>query len=125
MHKTGASFDDFLAEHRARYDHSILHNWVHTIPNAEIVAAALLWGNGDFGKTVCMSVQAGMDTDCNGATAGSVAGLMLGASRIPEQWVAPLNGKASFGLAGVNEITYDQLVTDSVTLIQNINTQLK
>jgi len=34
--------------------------------------------------------MAGMDTDCNGATAGSIAGAAWGASKLPESWVRPL-----------------------------------
>jgi hypothetical protein len=36
-----------------------------------------------------LTVQAAMDTDSNGATAGSVIGVLLGADAIPEQFMAP------------------------------------
>ena len=35
--------------------------------------------------------MAGFDTDCNGATAGSIVGAVLGARALPEKWIAPLN----------------------------------
>jgi len=76
---------------------------VHTINNAVIVALALLYGRGDFAKTVSIAVMGGLDTDCNGATAGSVIGAVLGAKRIPEPYVAPLNNtlrSAVFGYDG-------------------------
>jgi len=76
---------------------------VHTINNAVIVALGLLYGRGDFSKTVSIAVMGGLDTDCNGATAGSVIGAMLGAKRIPEAYVAPLNNtlrSAVFGYDG-------------------------
>lgn len=66
-------------------------SFVHTIQNAAVVAAALLWGDGDFTRTIGLAVQAGWDTDCNGATAGSVFGAMHGTEALPERWVAPLN----------------------------------
>ena len=56
---------------------------VHTINNAAIVALALLWGAGDFSRALSLAVTAGLDTDCNGATVGSVMGAMLGSSGIP------------------------------------------
>jgi len=36
-------------------------------------------------------IMGGWDTDCNGATAGSIWGAMHGASAIPEKWTAPLH----------------------------------
>ncbi len=50
------------------------YNWVHTNNNLAIVLIALLYGWPDYEKVVCISVMQGMDTDCNGATAGSIIG---------------------------------------------------
>ena len=47
--------------------------------NAAIIAAALLWGDGDFERSVTLAVAAGCDTDSNGATVGSAAGALVGA----------------------------------------------
>jgi len=74
----------------ARYGH---YHWVHTINNAAVVAVALLWGEGDFGRTAGLAVQAGWDTDCNGATAGSVFGALHGTAALPERFVAPLSDR--------------------------------
>ncbi len=63
----------------------------HTITNAVIVVLGLIAGQMDFGKTIGISVMAGFDTDCNGATAGSIIGAILGAKAIPEKWISPLN----------------------------------
>ena len=49
-----------------------------------IVALGLLWGEKDFGQTLCRAVQPCFDTDCNGATAGSVIGILHGAKNVPE-----------------------------------------
>jgi len=79
------------------------YHGVHTINNAVIVALALLYGERDFGRTVSIAVMGGLDTDCNGATAGSVIGAMLGATDLPEEYVAPLNDtlrSAVFGYDG-------------------------
>ena len=50
------------------------------------------WGSGDYSKTVCLAVQCGFDTDCNGATAGSIIGMMVGCDGIDEKWTEPIGG---------------------------------
>lgn len=70
----GVAAETVFAEIHQQYDEYSPHGWCHTIPNAMIVAAVLLYGQGDYGRTICMAVQTGFGTDCNGATAGSVLG---------------------------------------------------
>jgi len=76
---------------------------VHTINNAVIVLLGLLYGEGDFGRTICLSVMGGLDTDCNGATAGSLMGGILGASHIPNKWVEPLGDRLDSAIVGEGE----------------------
>ena len=54
--------------------------------NAAWVVLGLLFGEGDFGKTIDISARAGDDSDCNPATAGGVLGTTIGYARIPESW---------------------------------------
>jgi ADP-ribosylglycohydrolase len=78
--------------------------WIHTVPNAAVLTAGLLYGDGDFTRTITLTVRGGLDTDSNGATAGSVAGVFGGASAIPGQWTDPLRDtvrSAVFGFDGV------------------------
>jgi ADP-ribosylglycohydrolase len=85
------------------------YSGVHTINNAAIVAMALLWGERDFSRTVGLAVRAGLDTDCNGATAGSVAGAMVGADGIPGHWFEPLNDSVATAVAGEAGLTISGL----------------
>ncbi len=87
---------------RALERYSFYHP-VHTINNAVIVLLGLLYGENDFGRTICLSVMGGLDTDCNGATAGSVIGGILGASNIPKEWTEPLNDTLDSALVGFGE----------------------
>lgn len=64
---------------------------VHTNNNAALCAAALLHSDGDYEKAITTAVYGGWDTDCNGATVGSVMGALLGANALPEKWTKPLN----------------------------------
>ena len=58
--------------------------------NIGIVIIGLLYGEGDFEKMMCVTVNCGEDTDCTAATAGSIYGIMNGIEGIPEKWIAPI-----------------------------------
>ncbi len=73
---------------------------VHTINNAALTVAGLIYGGGDFERVITLTVMAGLDTDCTGATAGSVAGAMLGARRLPDKWIKPLGDRMETYLDG-------------------------
>lgn len=79
------------------------YNWVHTINNAAFVLLGLLYGEGDLGKSVSISVMAGHDTDCNGATTGSITGAILGAKELPIRWLTPLNDRVRSIIAGFSD----------------------
>ncbi|MEV5959925.1 ADP-ribosylglycohydrolase family protein [Streptomyces sp. NPDC051987] len=74
--------------------------WIHTVPNAAVLTAGLLHGDGDFTRTIALTVRGGLDTDSNGATAGSVAGVLTGAAGVPEQWKAPLEDTVRSAVLG-------------------------
>ena len=73
---------------------------VHTINNALIVVLALLFGEGNYSRSVCLAVMGGWDTDCNGATVGSILGAMGGAASIPSRWTQPLNDTVKSDVLG-------------------------
>ena len=54
--------------------------------NGAYIALGMLYGDGDFGKTLEISTRAGQDSDCNPASACGVLGVMLGYKRIPDEW---------------------------------------
>jgi ADP-ribosylglycohydrolase len=58
--------------------------------NVGLVVLGLLYGEGDFDRTMCTTVNCGEDTDCTGATVGAIFGLINGADAIPERWIAPI-----------------------------------
>lgn len=101
----GRSWDEAAEAIDARYP---AMSWVHTINNAGALAAALLWGEGDFTRTVALAVQAGLDTDSIGATAGAWAGIFVGYSRIPRHWLEPLRGRTVSAVFGYGSIDLEQ-----------------
>ncbi|MFF1418779.1 ADP-ribosylglycohydrolase family protein [Streptomyces sp. NPDC058280] len=86
------------------------YHWVHAIPNAALLAAALTHADGDFGDSICRAVSGGWDTDSNGATAGSITGLLAGhPARLPERWTAPLKNRLASSVGGFDDIGFDTL----------------
>jgi len=81
----------------AKYGH---YHGVHTINNAVIVLLGLLYGEMDLGRTISIAVMGGLDTDCNGATAGSIMGALLGAAVLPAEWVEPLSDRVTSYVIG-------------------------
>lgn len=114
----GASSERWFSDFHKRYNDRDNYDWCHTIPNAEIVTAALLWGGGDYGKTVCLAVQNGFDTDCNGATAGSAVGMLRGFGEIEPEWYLPLNGMLETSIYGVESVSIDKLVSSAMAQIK-------
>jgi len=47
----------------------------------------------DFGDAICKAVNCGYDTDCTGATLGSILGIILGKDGLPKKWIEPLSDK--------------------------------
>lgn len=102
LFESGASKETCFHTVHTMYDEYTEHGWCHTISNAMIVAGALLYGGGDFGKSICMAVETGFDTDCNGATVGSILGMANGIRSIPEYWTKPFHDRLYTGLTGMS-----------------------
>jgi ADP-ribosylglycohydrolase len=61
----------------------------NAVPNHGFTVLGWLYGR-DFGDKLLKAVNCGYDTDCTGATLGSMLGILGGASAIPERWIAPV-----------------------------------
>ncbi|MFB7516095.1 ADP-ribosylglycohydrolase family protein [Streptomyces sp. NPDC056144] len=95
------------------------YHWVHAVPNAALLAAALTHADGDFSRSVCAAVSGGWDTDSNGATAGSVAGLLAGhPDRLPDRWTSPLKNRLATSVASFDGIGFDTLA--ELTLLEAV-----
>jgi len=93
------------------------YHCVHAVNNACVVAAALVHGRRDFGRTISIAVMGGLDTDCNGATAGSIAGVMLGGRAIPARWKRPFRNTLHTSIVGRGEVKITALVRQTLELI--------
>jgi ADP-ribosylglycohydrolase len=96
--------------------HGELH-WVHAINNTALVAAALYAFDGDFSGGIGAVVQAGWDTDTNGAAVGSVLGAIAGSAGIDERWTAPLRNRIASSLPGFDGSTIDGLASRTLVAV--------
>ena len=118
--REGRTFDQAIDEIHKTWNEATGHDWCHTISNAMIVAVGLLWGDLDFEKSVCRAVTCAFDTDCNGATVGSVVGLVLGAKRMPRKWTDPIRDTLQTGIHGMHEVRLADLAKSSCDLVARL-----
>lgn len=89
--------------------------------NGAYVALGLLYGQGDFLRTLQIATQAGQDSDCNPASAGGILGVVLGYSRIPDVFKQSLpaieNEKFAFTAHSFRSIV-ESTVQRAIELVQ-------
>ena len=54
--------------------------------NGAYVYMGLLYGGGDFWKTMNISMRCGRDSDCNPSSCAGILGTILGMKGIPDKW---------------------------------------
>ena len=109
MYREGNSSQECYDYIHEKWNEKDGHHWCHTISNAMIVAYAILWGENDFGKSICLAVESAFDTDCNGATVGSIMGMKNGIDSIDECWKKPLNDKIETTLIQVGTVKISEM----------------
>ena len=86
---------------------------IDAVINSAYIIIGLLWGEGDFAKTIEISCRCGQDSDCNPSSAASILGNYIGASAIPDIYKTELN--------------YDSIFSStdySLTAVLDLNTAL-
>jgi len=89
---------------------------VHTLPNLAFVLIGLMWGELDFKKSVSIAVMCGYDTDCNGATTGSILGALKGKKGIPREMSQPLNDRIKSAVFGYSDVRINDLAKRTLKL---------
>lgn len=113
-YKNGVKKQDALNKIYAKYDDMSGHDWCHTISNARIVVYGLLYGENDYGKSTCLAVEAGFDTDCNGATVGSIIGMKNGIGSIGKEWTEVINDRLRTSIFGIDVAEIEDLVNQTI-----------
>ena len=99
-------FDDYMDWVEEHYGDL---SGVHTVNNALVVIGAMIFGQMDFHASTCRSVEGGWDTDCNGATCGSIVGAANGAVVLNSSLVPPLNDTIKPKVIGFQEVSMTEL----------------
>jgi ADP-ribosylglycohydrolase len=82
----------------------------HTINNACLTVFGLAIGRVDFSRVISETVAMGMDNDCTTATAGSIAGAVLGKAGIPVHWYQHFNDIIYTYMIGVPSLAISDVV---------------
>lgn len=113
LHKEGYTFEETFSYLKKHYWKDKYQGVCHIIPNAGIIAIALLYGDNDYVKSVSLACQMGFDTDCNVGNVGCILGVMCGIQDenhphgIPAYLIQPIN---------------DTILASSILGSQNIQT---
>jgi len=126
-YENGDQFQKLIDSIHARYDEKRQFDWCLAVPNAMIVTACTLW-HDSFEEAVAAAICSGFDTDCNGATVGSLFGLSNSLERIPVQLRMEFPTKICSSVHGYHEMSFDDILERIQKQLRlpknNINTQI-
>lgn len=60
--------------------------------NIGITMLGWLYGEGDFGKSICIAAGCCEDADCSAGTIGAILGIIKGEKGLPKKWLDPIDG---------------------------------
>jgi ADP-ribosylglycohydrolase len=93
---------------------------IHTNNNLAVIVASLLLSRGDYHRGITAAVMAGFDTDCNGATVGSILGAMNGAAKLPALWTARFNDTLKSGIVDYHPVAISECARRSMAILQKM-----
>ncbi|HTJ82298.1 MAG TPA: ADP-ribosylglycohydrolase family protein [Polyangiaceae bacterium] len=93
---------------------------VHTINNALLSVAALFYGEMDTARAITTAVMMGHDTDCNGATVGSIVGAARGRTRFGEELAGRLHDTIKPRVAGFETVTMRELAVRTLAQFRRV-----
>lgn len=105
-----------------KYGH---YHTVHTINNAALVVMGLMFGKTDYEQGIALTVRGGWDTDCNGATVGSILGTKMGAEALPEKWIGVLNNRLMSVVRDFNDNHISDLAKRTYDMAMTITNEVE
>ena len=73
-------------------------NFTDAPQNLGFFAIGLLYGQRDFGTSLCASVNCSYDAETTGGAMGAVMGIIKGSANLPHAWIAPIGDLVIPGL---------------------------
>lgn len=87
--------------------------------NGGYIVLGLLYGNGDFDKTLDVSTRAGQDSDCNPSSAAGILGVMLGYKGIPDKWRSGIPALADTRFA-FTKYSFNEIVSSTMKRTEKV-----
>ena len=76
-----------------RYGYDRFRGVCHVVPNHALIILGLLYGDGDFDRSLMVVNTAGWDTDCNSGNLGCLLGIRGGVEAIGPRWRDPVRDR--------------------------------
>ena len=105
--------------HKECKEKYIKYNWIHAYPNACCEIIALLYGEGDYEKTLNIITMCGVDADCNAGMIMPILGIQKGMSIIPQRLISPAFDFLVTYMRSYEEIKLSELVHDTIKYIND------
>lgn len=118
--EAGLDWGQAIEHIHGMYDEKDVFDSLYVVPNAMIVATALLYGELDFERSIGIAVAGSFDKDCNGATVGSIVGMARGAAVLPAKWTDPLRDTAHSGINGFGVVRISELARRTLGIIERM-----
>lgn len=92
---------------------------IDAVINSAYVVMGLLYGEGDFFKTMDISTRCGQDSDCNPASALGILGVMYGYDAIPDEYKPSMDKITDIDFA-YTSISLRKIYDINLRLIQDV-----
>ncbi len=123
MKDSGMSMEECRSVIFDKYSYSKYPGVCHIIPNTAIMIMAMIYGENDFSRTLCMLCECGWDTDCTCGNVGSIMGALAGIDGIDEKWIKPIHdiliSSSSIGSLNLDTVSETALYFASLAAMLN------
>lgn len=114
----GIGWEDAVERIHSQFDEKDPFDSLSVVPNAMVVCLGIVYGELDFTRSMGIALAGSFDKDCNCATVGSVVGMAVGASALPEHWTGPLGDRVKTGIDGFHTARISDLAGRTVAVIK-------